>query len=253
MKNIGICSVTFRKKSPEEIIKLAQKGGLHAIEWGGDIHVPINDLENAKKIGVLTRQAGLLVSSYGSYYYAGQGLSFEPFLETAIALGTTSIRIWAKKMDFKKEIGVIDEEEFAAVVHDIKTAAMMAQAHDVSLHIEFHQGTYTDTTESALRLMKEIDEPNLFLYWQPLAYTSQVERLNQIIELSDFISNVHVFQWDRDFNRYPLAEGQAEWRDYIQQIQTHSSHPHFFLLEFMKDNSVEQFEEDVVTFHKLFD
>lgn len=252
LNQLGICSVTFRKKTPAEIIDLVQKAGLHAIEWGGDEHVPPTDLENAAKIGNQTRLAGLEVSSYGSYYYAGEGQDFSPFLKTALALQTDSIRIWAKKMNFKKEIGKIDEEEFAKIVSDIKQAAQFAQSQNVSLHLEFHQGTYTDTTESAKRLIEEIDEPNVYLYWQPLAYTSKEERLEQIKELSAYISNVHVFQWDSEFKRYPLADGKNEWNDYINQVQTLSSNKHYFLLEFMKDNSVDQFEEDAVTFKELF-
>lgn len=252
MRKLGVCSVTFRKKTVEEIIKLVKESPLQAIEWGGDTHVPHSDLENAKRVGDQTRESGLEVSSYGSYYYAGLGESFEPFLKTAQALQTDSIRIWSKKMNLKKEVGKIDEEEFQQVVADIKQAAQSAQSHDISIHLEFHQGTYTDTTESALRLMDEINEPNVYLYWQPLAYLSVEERLVQIEELSSYISNVHVFHWDKDFNRFPLIEGKGEWLKYIKQIQNYSTNPHYFLLEFMKDNSVEQFEEDSVVFESLF-
>ena len=251
MKNIGICSVTFREKTVEEVIRLVKKSSLQAIEWGGDTHVPPSDLENAKRVGEQTRESGLKVSSYGSYYYAGLGESFEPFLKTAQALQTGSIRIWAKKMDFKKEIGKIDEVEFQKVVTDIKRAAQSAQSHGISIHLEFHQGTYTDTTESAKRLMDEIDERNVYLYWQPLAYLSVEECLAQIKELGSYISNIHVFHWDKNFNRFPLENGKKEWTEYIKQIQTYSSNPHYFLLEFMKNNSVEQFEKDVLTFKNL--
>lgn len=252
MKNIGICSVTFRKKSVENIIELVKNSPLHAIEWGGDTHVPPSDLENARKVGEQTRQAGLEVSSYGSYYYAGSGESFEPYLKTAQALETDSIRIWAKKTDFKKEIGKIDETEFQKVVADIKQAAQSAASQGISIHLEFHQGTYTDTTESARRLMQEINEPNVYLYWQPLAYLSIEECLVQIEELGSYISNIHVFQWDKDFNRFPLEAGKEEWLRYIKKIQDQSSNPHYFLLEFMKDNSVEQFEKDSVILESLF-
>lgn len=252
LKKIGICSVTFRKASVEEIIDLVKDSPLQAIEWGGDQHVPPFDLENAKKVGKQTREAGLEVSSYGSYYYAGLGESFDPYLKTAQVLGTDAIRIWAKRMDFKKEIGKIDEVEFQKVVADIKQAAQSAASLGISIHLEFHQGTYTDTTDSAKRLMKEINQPNVYLYWQPLAYLSIEERLVQIEELGSYISNIHVFQWDQDFNRFPLEEGKEEWLGYIKHIQDYSSNPHYFLLEFMKDNSVEQFEKDSVVFESMF-
>ena len=43
---LGLCSVTFRKKSMEEIIKIAQNAGVSYIEWGGDVHV--RSLDDAK-------------------------------------------------------------------------------------------------------------------------------------------------------------------------------------------------------------
>lgn len=36
----GMTSVTFRKKSAENVIALVKEAGLDGIEWGGDIHVP---------------------------------------------------------------------------------------------------------------------------------------------------------------------------------------------------------------------
>ena len=36
----GVCSVTFRALSVEEVAQLAASAGVQAIEWGGDVHVP---------------------------------------------------------------------------------------------------------------------------------------------------------------------------------------------------------------------
>ena len=40
----GMTSVTFRKKSAEDVIAIVKEAGLDGIEWGGDIHVPAGDL-----------------------------------------------------------------------------------------------------------------------------------------------------------------------------------------------------------------
>ncbi|NBB78352.1 MAG: sugar phosphate isomerase/epimerase, partial [Verrucomicrobia bacterium] len=68
MLHTGLCSVTFRKHATDELIDLARKGGIEGIEWGGDVHVPPGDLENARAVGEKTAAAGLSVCSYGSYY-----------------------------------------------------------------------------------------------------------------------------------------------------------------------------------------
>ena len=85
--NKGVVSVTFRKKTPEEVIDIVKKAGLTHIEWGGDVHVPHGDVETAKRVGELTRAAGLTVSSYGSYFKDPEAdLQFEDVLASAVAL-----------------------------------------------------------------------------------------------------------------------------------------------------------------------
>src|SRR5699024_11543257 len=45
-----LCSVTFRERSVEEVIDVAQKAGLQGIEWGADVHVPPGNLRRAMKV-----------------------------------------------------------------------------------------------------------------------------------------------------------------------------------------------------------
>ena len=68
----GSESVTFRKKSPREIIELARKAGLDGIEWGGDVHA--TSPEAAKEIRRMMEE--LSVFSLGSYYNAGSGTKY---------------------------------------------------------------------------------------------------------------------------------------------------------------------------------
>lgn len=55
----GLCSVSFRALSPEQIVQLAQSAGLSCIEWGADVHVPPGDFQNAERIARLIRHFGL--------------------------------------------------------------------------------------------------------------------------------------------------------------------------------------------------
>lgn len=98
----GLCSITFRQFDISRIVDLTRDAGLDAIEWGGDIHVPPGDTATAGKARELTASAGLEVSSYGSYYQIidaqGAEQDFAPVLESALALGTDTIRIWPGTM-----------------------------------------------------------------------------------------------------------------------------------------------------------
>ena len=93
----GLCSITFRQLSVEEIIKLVKEASLDGIEWGGDVHVPHGDFKKANEVAANCRDAGIEISSYGSYYRseAKDSPSFRAVAETAKALGAPMIRIWA--------------------------------------------------------------------------------------------------------------------------------------------------------------
>ena len=251
MTQIGLCSVTFREKTPSQIIKLAKASGLDTIEWAGDVHVPIGYLDVAQSVGQETRQAGLTVAAYGSYYYAGQGENFSPYIETALALETKRIRIWTNKMNRHKVVGAINDDHFQVVVSDIKQACRLAKQADSSIHLECHQGTYTDSIVSSLKLIQSVDEPNLYLYWQPLSYLSHLDRIAHIKSLGPYLTNCHVFHWDADYRRFPLEDGVSVWQDYIDAIQTYSPHQTDYLIEFVKYNDSKLFIRDAQTLRKL--
>ncbi|WP_090927249.1 sugar phosphate isomerase/epimerase family protein [Salibacterium qingdaonense] len=246
MWKTGVCSVTFREKSVDEIIELASQADLHSIEWGGDVHVPPGDTSAAARTAEKTKDAGLDVSSYGSYYKAGveQDTPFRTVLDTASALGAPSIRIWAGV----KGSNDIEPEERQQVIRDIQDAASLAKDKGIGVHLEYHGGTLTDTAESARHLMEELHHPNVQLYWQPAVGLSLEERLDSIETVKPWIRHVHVFFW-RGTTRYPLEDGQEEWNAYFQQIP--DSGDRYAMLEFVQDDDPEQFLRDAAVLHKL--
>ncbi len=84
-------------------MELARRAGLAGIEWGGDVHVKPGDEAEALRVGSLTRNAGLQVSSYGSYFrlcaQEEPETAFAPVLASARALGAPLIRVWAGERD----------------------------------------------------------------------------------------------------------------------------------------------------------
>lgn len=93
----GVASVTFRGLNAEQIVSLAVAAGLDGIEWGGDVHVPCGNLKTAKKVQGITKEAGLSVISYGSYFRLGvqRAEDIEYYLQAAQTLGAPIMRIWA--------------------------------------------------------------------------------------------------------------------------------------------------------------
>lgn len=92
----GLCTVTFRQLSPEDVVALAAECGIVGIEWAGDVHVPHGQIDVARRVRSLTEEAGLSVVSYGSYIAPPNDdeRAFATVLETAQALGAPNIRIW---------------------------------------------------------------------------------------------------------------------------------------------------------------
>lgn len=241
----GLCSVTFRKLTPQQIIDLVVQAGLQAIEWGGDVHVSHGDVETARRVRDLTLSAGLKISSYGSYYCAGGvDVSFADALRSAEALGTKTIRVWAGSMG-SEEAG---QEIFSTVVADLKKTSAIAADHGMSLALEFHDGTLTDSNEAALRLLEAV--PEVSIIWQPKTRFEVVYRREGLKKLLPRLSNLHVFQWEPDFGRLPLANGRGEWTEYLALAKTLPG-DRFALLEFVVDDSPEAFLKDAASLLSL--
>ncbi|GAE92010.1 hypothetical protein JCM21714_986 [Gracilibacillus boraciitolerans JCM 21714] len=247
---LGICSVTFRDKNPQQIIDLVLEAELDGIEWGGDIHVPPGEAQLAEEVADLTRSRGLEVSSYGSYYrladHEGNEYDFTTILDTAKKLGAPAIRVWAGSKGSK----VVNKNERIKLIEDAKRIADLAEEEGISVHLEYHDHTLTDTKESARKLLEEIAHKNVYIYWQPPNHISVKERIASIKALKPWISNTHIFHWHSFDNRMELATGAKEWQQYLETIEE-DGQERYVLMEFVKNDDERQFLKDARTLHEL--
>lgn len=100
MMKVGLCSVTFRKKTVEEIIEIALDNKLNFIERGGDVHLLPGDYEKAKKIKALCKKNNILYS-YGSYYKYRKDDDIDLILKTTEILGAKDLRVWPTRLTSK--------------------------------------------------------------------------------------------------------------------------------------------------------
>ena len=245
----GLVSITFRKLQPEEIIRLVSKAGLHSIEWGGDIHVPHGNLKLAAEVGAMTREAGLAVASYGSYYLAGEleknNCTYDEVLETAKVLGAPMVRIWAGD----RGSGASDTACWERVVTDVRKMAEASEKLNIGISFEYHSNTLTDSCESAVKLMKDISHKNAGCYWQPNIGQSEAGGIQEISALKPWITNIHAFHCQGSEKR-PLIEGFDIWSRYLGEIAKLPGDRNI-LLEFVKEDLPQQFLEDAETLKKL--
>jgi 3-dehydroshikimate dehydratase len=249
----GLVSITFRKLAPDAIVKLIVQGGLRSVEWGGDVHVPHGNLATARAVKRMTDEAGLAVSAYGSYYLAAAAPdktpAFEAVLDSALALGAPSIRVWAGN----RASADADDSHRAAVTTDLLRIAERAARHGVTIGIEYHAGTLTDTPESAAALLDAVAAaPNVWSYWQPRHGLTVGENLNEIDLLRPRLGSVHVFHWwPTAATRLPLADGRERWSAYLTALAPSGAQRRHVLLEFVRGDDEQQFIADAATLRQL--
>lgn len=248
MLKTGLVSVTFRQKTPKEIVDFVKQCGLDGIEWGGDVHVQPGDIENAHYVGQLTRDVGLEVLAYGSYFRPGEQRAeeFTPVLASAKALGAPVIRVWAgAKWSWRA-----DEAYVQQVTKDTQEICDMAAKEQIQISYEYHGWTLTDNRFSATEIHREIGRDNMRLYWQPNFCLSQEDNLLALKMVCPQMRDVHVFYWDCLGTRFPLEDGADIWKEYVDIIHADGK-PHSLMLEFVKDNDPEQLKRDAKTLLKL--
>jgi sugar phosphate isomerase/epimerase len=240
---IGLTSVTFRSLPAERIISLAKQAGLDGIEWGGDIHVPPGNASLAANIKAQTVDAGLGVLSYGSYYRLLTGGGFAPVLDTAAALGAPMVRVWAGPLPS----AAAGEAWYDGAATELRSVCAMAADHGITVGLEYHRGTLTDTSASTKKLLLRAGAENLSTYWQPNPDLSIAEHRGEITLLLPRISSIHVFHWERDNIKRPLAEGEGAWGEYLSLLGKDRD----YIMEFVRDDSEEQFRADAQTLRRL--
>lgn len=245
----GLVSVTFRELSPSRIVELVAQGGLDGIEWGGDVHAPHGDLETAAQVARLTRDAGLEVLAYGSYYRVCESndLPFERVIASADALGAPLIRIWAGRGEFSE----MNDDYRQRVALQTQQLADRAGDAGLILAFEYHRKTLTETAESAQRLLELVDRPNVKCLWQPDPGLSVEQNDAALRTVLPWLTNLHVFSWDSEGTRLPLAAGESWWSQYLDTASTAppSDTPggRAALIEFVADAETEQFLADART------
>lgn len=249
MLHSGLCSISFRPLSVDAIIDLCQTAGIDGIEWGGDVHVPPGEIELARSVRKKTESAGLKVCSYGSYYRCdSEAGPFSEVLDTADALGAPVIRVWAGR----KGSADADPAYRSEVAEHLRRAVIAAREMEITLALEYHGGTLTDTQASAHQLLEEVSLPELKLYWQPRSGGDFAEDLAELDAALPQLAHVHCFHWGQAGwkDRRPLLDGTKDWQAYLEPIRQMEG-DRYVILEFVKDDAPEQFLEDAKVLRSL--
>ena len=206
---IGFTSTSFRQiKSIEKIVEIALESGADCIEWGGDIHV--KDTEIAKHAKKLCDDAGIMISSYGSYYRVGSknAEEWKNICEIACALGAKSIRVWLGKRDSE----ITDEETYKLLVEDGKAICSVAKEYNLTVCPECHDNTFNNNTEAFLKIHQDIGCDNFRTYFQS-RYKRLRYDLDRIERTLPYIESVHISYSEQSREQFPKFKP-----DYINSL-----------------------------------
>jgi sugar phosphate isomerase/epimerase len=246
----GLCSVTFRRLEVEEVAHIAAAAGLAALEWGGDVHVPPGDDGAITRAVRATAAAGVTIASYGSYLLADGDASAGTVaraLDTAVALGAPNVRVWAP---FGIEPG---SSRTGEVVTALVEVCEQAAARDLTVGVEFHAGTLTETAASTVALLDAVGAANLATYWQPpywLQARPPAADAAEVAGLARRLSHLHVYEWAGAAERRPLAEGAARWQAVIGALDA-APRPRVAFLEFVVADDPRRLDDDARTLREL--
>jgi 3-dehydroshikimate dehydratase len=235
----GLCSVTLRALPVDEVIRVTADAGLEGIEWGADVHVSPGDLGTAESVRGATGEAGLHITSYGSYYRAGHDdpAAFGAVLDSARVLGAPRIRVWAGATPSADATPA----ERVAVVTAARHAVDRAAAAGIRVAFEFHRGTLADEASSARGLLEAVDRAaaggrgRVATYWQPPEGLPDEEALAALRCLLGRVPAVHVFSWWPGSERRRLADRAGLWRAAFALLSAERT-PIDALLEFVPDD-----------------
>ena len=228
---LGLVSVSFRALSPKEILEGMKGTALTCIEWGSDVHAPCTDPKKLNEIAELQAEYGITCSSYGTYFRLGQTPidELESYIAAAKILGTNTLRLWCGAISGAN----MSNAEREALVKECRSAARIAEAHGVTLCMECHKGTFTESPDDAVYLMMAVGSPSFRMYWQPFQWQTPEQNVANAQKISPYAEHIHVFNW-KDDKKLPLADATDEWREYLSKF----SGPRTLLLEFMPNGSI---------------
>ncbi len=244
----GVVSVSFRPNSVEEIINAAKNAKLSLIEWGSDVHSPAGDVALAGKIKSDSEAADIKTLTYGSYFRVGvtSNEEFPKYLESAKALGSSVIRIWAYR-----SVKATEGEEWEKVVADAKEICKMAEPYGIKVCLECHNGSITEDFNTALAFLKDVNHELFGMYWQPNQLKSLEYNIEAAKALAPYVSCLHVFHFINN-EKAPLSEGVSDWRQYLEIIKNGSNLKEIpALLEFMPDDKIETLSREAETLNSL--
>lgn len=233
----GLVSISFRDKTPSELITAAKKCGLSCIEWGSDVHAPCLDTQTLKIIKAECDKNGIECCSYGTYFRIGENSSAElaDYIKAAKILGTNILRLWCGN----KNSGEYSKSEKEILFNQCRELAEIAEKENVFICMECHNNTFTDCLDGYKELFENVRSENFKMYWQPNQYKTDRQNIEYAKTVAENTVVIHAFNW-KDDDKFPLKENEDLWKKYLSLFKKELP----VLLEFMPDGDIRSLKNE---------
>lgn len=158
------------------------------------------------------------------------------YIKIAKILGADIIRIWSRTKGSKD----FTEEDTKVFFETCKKLAKIAEEEGIILDVESHINYYTDSLETSLKLIKEVNSPNFGMHWQPLGYMTEEENEIYAKTMASYSPVVHVGYYRNEVGRLSLHEGIDVWKRYLTDFNDDI----YLMLEFMPDGKIESLKNE---------
>lgn len=221
---IGLCTIAFSEKPVEYSIDLAAKLGFDGVEiWGREGHIPLDtDATRLAALRAYLREKNIEAAAYGSYVRMGvPGPREEKIgdlkraLGIAQALDARRIRIWVGN----KGSASMTEEDWELAISDLKASAYEAERCGITLLMEMHDGCFTDSAKSTLRLIEEVGSKVLRANYQVSFRPGADPVMEGFRTISKYIGGVHAQNMTPKGRRALVGEGIVDYGPIIRALR----------------------------------
>ena len=228
----------------EEKMEAAAKAGLQSVEFVGEHYEWSDaDIDRVKK---LARSLKLGIDTLSSVPRWGQQKinMVEPSLRDTFLKEVEKNLVFAQKLEIPMALimsgnavaGLTFEQQFGAMVECAKRAADLAAKANITLIMEplntkvNHKGYFLSNCVDGLRLMKEVNHPNLRLLFD--LYHEQVERGDVIRTALAAMQYVRVFHVADNPGRNDPGTGEMNYANIYKAIAK-AGYEHYITMEYI--------------------
>ncbi|MFA5859052.1 MAG: sugar phosphate isomerase/epimerase family protein [Elusimicrobiota bacterium] len=258
MNKVGLCTIAFKDKNVDEVIKIAADCGAECVElWSRPPHVayPVSD-DIVNKVKPLCDTNNIEIVVLGSYLNGLKivnnnsiDVSIENEIRVAIMFNAKIIRLWAGIHNFVDS----SEQEIDTVIKFLQRSCDKAAIEGITIVIERHNNTITNGWHDVpLKLLERVGRKNCKLNYQPpYPFTEEdyKTKMGQDMKLLLPVSgHCHLQNYKIANGQHvsaPLGSGVIDYSG-LGKFVRESGYTGAFMLEFMPKSGYETSDPRVI-------